>query len=222
MTGEFRPGASITLREAARLVGTSVMPVREAVRRLMAQHALILQRNKAIQIPVLSDTDFDQLWHLRALLEGEACAQATPLIDTSEFELLSTLLTEALSAAKAHDMRPIIINAHEFLFRIYRASQNSMLVSMIEMLWLRTGPLYFDALASVSHLAFIRKGLKNDARLLDAIRARDAAVARETREMDLRELASWLREHRERRLSRAEPVPGVPAAGETARPKHRT
>jgi DNA-binding GntR family transcriptional regulator len=152
---------------------------------------------------VLSDGDFDQLWHLRALLEGEACAQATPLIPASEFSPLSRLVSEALSAAKAKDMRPIIIKAHELLFRIYRASRNSVLVSMIEMLWLRTGPLYYETLSSTRHLAFIRKGLKNNARLLDAIRAGDCGAARATREMDLQDLAAWLREHRERRRPRA-------------------
>lgn len=196
MTGVFQPGASITLREAAKLVGTSVMPVREAVRRLMAQHALILQRNKAIQVPFLSATDFNQLWHLRALLEGEACAQAAPMIEVAEFVSLSKLVTDALSAAKAQDMRQIIINAHEFLFRIYRATRNSVLVAMIEILWLRTGPLYYEALSSVSHLPFIREGLRNNAQLLKALRARDGSAARSMRQKDLNELAAWLREHR--------------------------
>ncbi len=198
MTGEFRPGASLTLRDAAELVGTSIMPVREALWQLTTQRAMILQRNKAIYIPLLSETEFDHLWHLRELLEGEACAQAAHVIQAAEVAGLSVLVRETLSAAEAKDMRPLIVKAHEFFFRIYRSTLNSMLVSMIEMLWLRTGPLYYETLSSDSNLAFIRKSLKHNTRLFEALRAGDAAAARATREKDLRELAEWLRRHRQR------------------------
>src|SRR5258708_6565827 len=151
LTGDFEPGASITLRDIARRVDTSVMPVREALWQLTTQQALILKRNKSIQIPLLSDDEFDQLWRLRVLLEGEACAQAARIIPSADVAALSGLLRETLAAVEAQDMRPITIKAHEFFFRIYGASRNPMLVSFIEMLWLRTGPLYFDALSSESH-----------------------------------------------------------------------
>jgi DNA-binding GntR family transcriptional regulator len=197
MTGEFEPGSSITLRTLAEHVGTSVMPVRDAVRHLVAQHALILERNKAIRIPLLSDSEFNQLWHLRELLEGEACAQAALVIPAAELSVLLALLTESLKAARIGDMRPIITNSHEFLFRIYRATRNSVLVSMIEMLWLQTGPLYFEAVSTANHLAFVRKSLKNNAALFETLQARDAVAARTTRERDLRQLAAWLTNHRE-------------------------
>jgi DNA-binding GntR family transcriptional regulator len=198
MTGEFKPGASITLRALAEHVGTSVMPVRDAVRQLVAQHALILERNKAIRIPLLSDAEFNQLWHLRELLEGEACAQAAPMVSATEVSALSVLLEKTLAATRVGDMRSIISNSYEFFFRIYRATRNSVLVLMIEVLWLRTGPLYFEAVSSASHLAFVRKSVRKNAALFRAIKGRDGPRARTTRQKDLRELAAWLTTHRER------------------------
>jgi DNA-binding GntR family transcriptional regulator len=195
MTGEFGAGGSLTLKDAARLVGTSVMPVREAVRHLVAQHALILERNKAIRIPLLSSSEFQQLWQLRELLEGEACAQAATMISETEVGALSRLLSETLAAARAQEMRHLIVKAHEFFFRVYAATGNSILVSMIEGLWLRTGPLYHKPLSSVSHLSFIRKNLKNNSSLFEALRLRDPDAAREARTNDLRELAAWFRAH---------------------------
>src|SRR5258708_10137061 len=94
MTGEFRPGASLTLRDAAELVGTSIMPVREALWQLTTQRAMILQRNKAIYIPLLPETEFHHLWHLRQLLEGEASAQAPHVLQAAEVADLSFLVGE--------------------------------------------------------------------------------------------------------------------------------
>jgi DNA-binding GntR family transcriptional regulator len=198
MTGEFKPGSLLTLRGIAAHLGTSVMPVREAIRRLMAQHAFLLERNKAIQIPLLSEIEFEQLWRLRELLEGEACAQAASQIRTSELASLSKLLDATLAAAKAGKMRPIILKSHEYFFRIYRGTLNEVLVSMIEMLWLRTGPLYFEAISSVSHLAFVKKSLQNNSALFDALKKGDGELAKKTRQRDLRELALWLNDHREK------------------------
>lgn len=207
MTGEFKPGASITLRALAEHVGTSVMPVRDAVRQLVAQQALILERNKAIRIPLLTDAEFNQLWHLRELLEGEACAQAAPMVSAAEVSVLSMLLEKTLQATRIGDMRSIIGNSYEFFFRIYRATGNSVLVLMIEVLWLRTGPLYFEAVSSASHLPFVRKSVKKNAALFKALKGHDATSAKATRHRDLRELAAWLTTHRER----AEAAPGARA-----------
>src|SRR5258708_29727643 len=53
MRGDFLPGTALTLRGLAERLGTSIMPVREAVSRLAAEQALELQPNRAIVGPEL-------------------------------------------------------------------------------------------------------------------------------------------------------------------------
>src|SRR5262249_30208271 len=51
MAGMFKPGEAVTLRTLATRLGTSAMPVREAVSRLIAERALILLPNRSVIVP---------------------------------------------------------------------------------------------------------------------------------------------------------------------------
>jgi len=51
MSGHFVPGQAITLRTAAEALGTSPMPVRDALRRLEIEHALVPRSNRTLGVP---------------------------------------------------------------------------------------------------------------------------------------------------------------------------
>src|SRR3974390_1071109 len=76
MAGAFKPGSELTLRSVAEALGTSFMPVRDAMRRLVAERALEMRPSRTIAIPVLSADEFLELRRIRLLLEGEAVALA--------------------------------------------------------------------------------------------------------------------------------------------------
>src|SRR5262249_18315939 len=84
MTGMFRPGESVTLRTLANRLGTSAMPGREGVSRLIAERALILLPNRSVIVPRMSRARFAELTETRQMLEGAvteaACARATPAL----------------------------------------------------------------------------------------------------------------------------------------------
>src|SRR5256885_7031933 len=50
ITGQMIPGEQISLRTTASALGVSVMPVREAVHRLVAEQALELTPNRALRV----------------------------------------------------------------------------------------------------------------------------------------------------------------------------
>ena len=54
MAGQFQPGEAVTLRGLAGKLGTSAMPVREALRRLVAERALDLGPNRTARVPVVT------------------------------------------------------------------------------------------------------------------------------------------------------------------------
>ncbi len=68
MRGDFLPGTASTLRGLAERLGTSIMPVREAVSRLAAEQALDLQPNRCHRRP-------------GAVAPGDRRAAADPLPD---------------------------------------------------------------------------------------------------------------------------------------------
>src|SRR5262245_20872628 len=84
MAGLFKPGEAVTLRSLAKRLGTSAMPVREAVSRLIAERALVLLPNRSVIVPRMSRARYIELTETRQMLEGmvteAACARATPAL----------------------------------------------------------------------------------------------------------------------------------------------
>src|SRR6266568_178134 len=78
MGGMFTPGEAVSLRTLAARLGTSAMPVREAVSRLIAERALVMLPNRSVIIPRMSRARFNELTKTRQILEGHvteaACA----------------------------------------------------------------------------------------------------------------------------------------------------
>lgn len=68
--GTHAPGARITEQEIAVTAGVSRTPVREAMRRLAAEGLLRFVPNQGVYVSAWSDQDSDDIFELRALLEG--------------------------------------------------------------------------------------------------------------------------------------------------------
>src|SRR5690606_26080621 len=54
MSGAIMPGTTVTIRALAKALGTSQMPAREALRRLVAEHALEMLPNRTVKLPVVT------------------------------------------------------------------------------------------------------------------------------------------------------------------------
>ena len=52
ISGRLAPGEKLSLRAAADVLGVSIMPVREAVSRLVADKALEVTPNRAVRVPL--------------------------------------------------------------------------------------------------------------------------------------------------------------------------
>src|SRR5262245_40789029 len=102
MGGMFTPGEAVSLRTLAARLGTSAMPVREAVGRLIAERALVMLPNRSVIVPRMSRARFTELTEIRQILEGmvaeAACARATPALLRKLTEI-----NDAMKAAVADD-----------------------------------------------------------------------------------------------------------------------
>src|SRR5687768_10906333 len=73
MSGKFRPGESVTLRGLASALGTSVMPARDAVLRLVTERALH-STGRSVKVPSLTFEQLQDIERFRILLEGEGAS----------------------------------------------------------------------------------------------------------------------------------------------------
>jgi DNA-binding GntR family transcriptional regulator len=143
LAGQVQPGQKVTLKGLSDALGTSQMPVREAVRQLAAEGALEILPNKGIRVPLMTKDRFRELLQIRLALEGLAVEQAAQRITPEELNQAAGIhesLSLEMNRSKP-DVSVIVQLNKQLHFAIYRASQMPQLVGMIESIWLQIGPV---------------------------------------------------------------------------------
>lgn len=190
MMGEFEPGQKLKLAELAEAFGTSQMPVREALGRLASAGALETAQRRSMVIPSANMDRLRAILDLRIELEGKAVRLAMQ----AGREGLLDRLTRANAVMDVEVARPTpniksyLAANHAFHFALYNASRNRDLVDLIEILWLRYGPLL--NLLRRSDVSFFWHA--RHAELISAVKANDAGGAVAALTADLEEAASLI------------------------------
>ena len=68
--GTIAPGTHIRLQDLADDLGTSMQPVREALRQLAAVGIVDIEPHRGARVPELSDADFEDTYRTRLAVEG--------------------------------------------------------------------------------------------------------------------------------------------------------
>jgi DNA-binding GntR family transcriptional regulator len=187
IAGMLEPGAKVSLRTMAARLGVSVQPVREAVSRLVADRALVVLPNRAVRVPMLTQSQFRELTAIRLIVEGYAAECAA--LNRSAAQLATirrhdTAFRREHGHTRPNGSRAIAYN-QALHFSVYRAAGLPELLPIIEGLWLRIGPvLNFDMRGTDSRLR-MAKSESCHARLVAAIGRRDAAGARRALASDI-------------------------------------
>ncbi len=190
MIGAFAPGDRISLRSLAQEMGTSMMPVREAVNRLIAERAFEVLPNRSICVPPMPREKFNEITHWRIQLETtatrDACANATPDL----IKKIESINDEMIEAFKSDAREEVLSCNYAFHFAIYEAAGSSVLLPMIESLWLQVGPFTYYSMPSPKDLW----NAKFHRQIIDALKDADADAAGKAMEKDITNTADYLKE----------------------------
>ncbi len=140
MWGKFEPSQVMTISSLTAEFKTSHMPVREALRRLVAENGLEIARNGSARVPAVSRRRLDDLSRARSSLEGLATELATPLMRATDIDRSLELAKEHEALGRTGKVYDMLRKNQEFHFSIYEKSGSEILPQMIEVLWLRFGP----------------------------------------------------------------------------------
>jgi DNA-binding GntR family transcriptional regulator len=156
ISGGLAPGEKLSLRAAADMLGVSIMPVREAVSRLVADGALEVTPNRAVRVPLMTAAQFRDLTKVRIAIEGHAAAQAA--LNRDKRDLVEIARAEEAMRAESKQPKPDLPRAVElnktFHFAVYEAAHSPILVEIIRALWLKAGPVInLDLRANPERLA---------------------------------------------------------------------
>ncbi|WP_245838270.1 GntR family transcriptional regulator [Tropicimonas sediminicola] len=149
MHGEMLPGQALTLRGIAKEFGVSMTPVREALRRLVAEGALTLSASGRVSTPELTNERIEELAALRALLEPELSSRALPRAHMALIERLQTINNSIEDSGVLRSASAYIRTNLEFHRTLYLRAQAPAMLAMAETVWLQLGPtmgMFYDKL----------------------------------------------------------------------------
>ena len=140
MFGEILPGVSMTLRGLGEEFGVSMTPAREAVRRLVAEGALMMSSSGRITTPELTNERIEELAALRALIEVELASRALPRAHMALIERLQAINGTVAEAVAHRDAVSYIRTNLEFHRTLYLRAQAPAMLAITETVWLQMGP----------------------------------------------------------------------------------
>ena len=173
MSGSFDPGQKLSIRALAASMGTSAMPVRDALRRLITERALEGLPNKSISVPIVDLKQLDEIYKIRIALESLAAAEAARKITRGQIDDLRKTEGRARAAFNKGDSKRFADLNWRFHFAIYEASGMPQLVSTIEGFWLQVGPLLSKHQPRL-HAQIIKQ---DHGKVIDALQASDPGGA---------------------------------------------
>lgn len=146
ISGQFAPGSTISVRRLASEFGVSAMPARDAIRRMIAIGALETTQTRRVTIATMSAEKLAEIKLARLALEPKLASKALENVRArprQKKQLLDALKqadAEIDKAIKRGDAADYARFNSDFHFTLYHAAQSTVLMTMVESLWLQFGP----------------------------------------------------------------------------------
>jgi DNA-binding GntR family transcriptional regulator len=138
--GHLAPGAPVTIQGLIADLGAGMTPVREAIRRLTAEGALLPQGNRRVAVPQMSADMLEQVAFARLAIEPSLAARAATRLTPAQIDRLEAIDAKVNRAIDAGNLPDYLAANHAFHFALYEASDAPVLLDLARSLWLRAGP----------------------------------------------------------------------------------
>ncbi|PLC50624.1 GntR family transcriptional regulator [Pollutimonas subterranea] len=194
LSGSIPPGEKVTLRGLANVLGTSPMPVRDAVTRLVIEGALDMLPNRGLRVFKPKLRKFREIVKLRCCLEGFAAEEAVGHMDQQTITQIKGYVRkfDRLGRQKKLDMVAVIEANREIHFTLYAAAEMPMLETMIENIWTQIAPVFALSMSTKDRRSEKWESFDHHGQLLRALLARDGQAARDAVVADIRDAAAYI------------------------------
>lgn len=173
-SGQYVPGFRLVLAPIAAELDMSVVPVREAIRRLEAEGLVTFELNVGAQVALIQETEYLHTMQTLALVEGYATALAVPGL-TDDHLSRARIINEKMWQTLEHfDPRRFTELNLEFHSVLFEACPNPHILDLVHRGWNRMKVLRNSSFSFVPGRA--RASVEEHDRLLDLI-ANHAPIA---------------------------------------------
>ncbi|ORB31712.1 GntR family transcriptional regulator [Mycolicibacterium parafortuitum] len=198
LAGSLPPGQRLQVRDVARGMGLSTMPVREALIRLEEAGLVTQEPRKGAVVARLSVEDLHDYYDLRQIIEPPSLQQGVERMTPERLTRLHSTMTALREAVDDGDLITTLDLDEQLLLLIHGAVANRQLTRVIKSTWARVRPykLLFTTTAQTDAGTYIAN---EDTRFVELAETRDGAGAHELMTQSLANaklrLADLLRSH---------------------------
>lgn len=167
LDGTLCGGTQLKQNDMARQFGVSIVPVREAFQRLVAEGLAVLHPNRGVSVTRLSERDFVEIAELRGLLERHALRLSGPRLTRSDLDETSDVLARATACGDPFERAELHWLFHR---RLYERAERPRLLAQLSQLYASINRYLLPTWTRIG----LSEGWEESHRaILDALRARD-------------------------------------------------
>lgn len=133
--GTYVPGQRIVIDQIAKEVGSSHIPVREAIHQLESDQLIEYKPNIGAVVRGIDNTLYMETLEMLAVLEGYATSLSIPFITPAGLEELTNLNDEMRIALDQYELDKLGALNRKFHFCIYSFCPNKLLITNIREAW---------------------------------------------------------------------------------------
>jgi DNA-binding GntR family transcriptional regulator len=168
--GTFGPGYRLVLGQIARDLEISVVPVREAIRRLEAERLVTFTPNVGAQVVTTNAREYRNTMETLSLVEGWATAEAAPNISSSDIALARKINRELRDCLEVFDPQRFTQLNHEFHAVLFEPCTNLHVLDLVHRGWNRLAAIRESTFSLVPGRAL--KSVEEHDALVDLIEAK--------------------------------------------------
>jgi DNA-binding GntR family transcriptional regulator len=185
----YVPGYRLVLSTLANELDCSVVPVREAIRRLEAEGMVRFERNVGATVASVDTMLYLNTMQTLAILEGSATALAAPSITTASLNRARRTNEQMRELLKAFDAKEFTRLNTQFHAALYESCPNTHLLDLVHRGWTRMNAIRVSSFTTIP------------ARASESVREHDALLAAIAAGESAPEIEMQSRAHRMRTLN---------------------
>ena len=129
---ELKPGSRLIVSHLAAEMGTSLTPIREALRLLVKDGLVEIVPHKGAQVVMPSQGQFKDLFQVRTVLESLAIKLAIPNLSPADYERLEQILQAGDESIQAEDPKTWLDADEKLHSYIIQKSENNILAELLD------------------------------------------------------------------------------------------
>ncbi|MGH3492425.1 MAG: GntR family transcriptional regulator [Mycobacteriales bacterium] len=151
---EYSPGYRLVLGRIANELDMSVVPVREAIRRLEAETLVTYEPNVGAHVSMVDDTQYRYSMQTLGILEGAATALAAPLMTPDDLRIARQVNEQMTRSLEHFDPHTFTAQNQQFHAMLYTRCPNPRLLDLVKAEWGRLGNLRDSTFSFVPKRAY--------------------------------------------------------------------